>query len=195
MCVICSSEIGVRQPTPDELFQMYRHNPHGAGFMYADGGRVVIRKGFMSFDAFLDAVEHYSFSEDVAVVYHFRIATQGAVGPAMCHPFPLSSRLQDMRLTKCACQIGVAHNGIISLTSNPRDKVYSDTAHFVAEYLAQLIRSPDDLFDPILTRTIYRLARSKFAVMDSDGNVFHIGEFYDQDGLTVSNTNHLQFTW
>ena len=47
MCIICVSKSGVRQPDENTIRTMFRHNPHGAGYMVARDGRVIIHKGFM----------------------------------------------------------------------------------------------------------------------------------------------------
>ena len=117
MCIICVSKSGVRQPTEQELYTMFVNNPHGAGYMVARHGMVTVSKGYMDFDEFLNAVRREHFTEKDSVVYHFRISTQAGVNPEMTHPFPLSNRLGRMKKLDTNCRIGVAHNGIIRLTS------------------------------------------------------------------------------
>ena len=51
--------------------------------------------------------------------YHFRISTQAGVSPEMTHPFPLSNRPARLRKLDLRCRVGVAHNGVIRLTSDP----------------------------------------------------------------------------
>ena len=41
--------------------------------------------------------------------------------------------------------IGVAHNGIIPLTTDRTQHEYSDTALFIAKYLSHIISCPEDL--------------------------------------------------
>ena len=53
----------------------------------------------------------------------------------MTHPFPLSDRLPHMKALDVECQCGVAHNGIIRLTSDPSQREYSDTALFITRYI------------------------------------------------------------
>ena len=55
MCVICASPKGTRQPSLSEIKRMFYRNPHGAGYMAARDGKVIIHKGFMDFDSFLGA--------------------------------------------------------------------------------------------------------------------------------------------
>ena len=190
MCVICSSTAGARQPSVDELKAMWTANPHGAGYMYVRNGAVHIRKGFMTWHEFLEAIVAEGFGEADAVVYHFRISTQGGVRPEMCHPFPLTSKLAITELTRVKCKCGIAHNGIIPCTADPYDLEFSDTAHFVAEYLSWMLITREDVKDKQMQRRIEKLiGRSKLALLTTDGVITEIGEFHEiEPGLRVSNT-------
>ena len=189
MCIICVSKSGVRQPTEQELRTMFQHNPHGAGYMVARHGVVRISKGYMTFEELLNALHKEHFTEGDSVVYHFRISTQAGVGAEMTHPFPLSNRLGRMEMLDTNCRIGVAHNGIIRLTSDPDNKRYSDTALFITQYLRLLIKRREDLRDRRILDTIYQLAQSKFAIMDGGGYVATVGQFLNRDGLLFSNAS------
>lgn len=189
MCIICASKSGVRQPTERELFTMFQNNPHGAGYMTARHGMVTISKGYMDFDEFLNAVRKEHFTAQDSVVYHFRISTQAGINPEMTHPFPLSNRLGRMMKLDTTCRIGVAHNGIIQLTSDPDNHRYSDTALFIAQYLTMLIKRREDLRDQRILDTIWRLAQSKFAILDGGGYIATVGQFLNRDGLLFSNAS------
>ena len=134
MCIICVSKPGVRQPDENTIRTMFYRNPHGAGYMFARDGRVEIRKGFMRLDEYLRAIREERFTAADSVVYHFRISTQAGVNPEMTHPFPLSNQPARLRRLDQSCRIGVAHNGVIRLTSDPDNERYSDTAIFIADY-------------------------------------------------------------
>jgi len=124
------------------------------------------------------------------VVYHFRISTQAGVNPEMTHPFPLSNQPRRMRALDLTCRCGIAHNGIIQLTSDPTNTQYSDTAVFITDYLADIIRKPADLRNQKLLDQIYGLARSKFAIMDASGYVATVGEFMNDHGILYSNNSY-----
>lgn len=187
MCIICVSKPGVRQPNVNTLYTMFCRNPHGAGYMYARNGKVIIHKGFMDFESFLRAVRDEHFTAFDSVVYHFRISTQAGVNPEMTHPFPLSNQPPRMRALDLTCRCGIAHNGIIRLTSDPTNTQYSDTAVFITDYLADIIRKPRDLRNQETLDHIYDLAKSKFAIMDGSGYVATVGEFINDHGLLYSN--------
>lgn len=190
MCIICISPTKIKQPSDKTLKTMFLGNPHGAGYMYAREGQVHIRKGFMDIASFLEAVHEERFTKKDSVVYHFRISTQAGVNPAMTHPFPLSNRLQHMRLLRFDCRCGIAHNGTIRLTADPTNVRYSDTALFIAHHLSQIIRDPSDLQNFMLLDYIGRLAQSKLVMMDGDGYIATIGHFIEDSGLLYSNGSY-----
>ncbi len=189
MCIICVSRKGVRQPDERTIENMFYRNPHGAGYMYARNGKVHIHKGYMDLDDYLDAIRAEHFTAKDSVVYHFRISTQAGVGPEMTHPFPLSNQPRFMKALDVDCKCGIAHNGIIKLTSDPNNREYSDTAIFITDYLAYLIRTSKDLKDKRLLDDIFTMARSKFAILDASGYIATIGEFINDRGLLYSNNS------
>ena len=117
MCIICASRINVRQPGEAAIRRMFANNPHGAGYMFARNGKVHIHKGYMDVESFLADIRAERFTAKDPVVYHFRISTQAGVNPQMTHPFPLSNRRAHMKALDVDCQCGIAHNGIIRLTT------------------------------------------------------------------------------
>ena len=191
MCIICVSPARTRQPSISQIKTMFMNNPHGAGYMFAREGRVHIHKGFMDIDSFLSAVKAEHFTAKDSVVYHFRISTQAGVNPEMTHPFPLSNRLPIMKALDVECPCGVAHNGIIRLTSDTSQREYSDTALFITRYMAQMVHGLDDLKDAQLLNRIERLAGSKLAIMDGSGYIATIGHFINERGLLFSNDSYL----
>lgn len=197
MCVICISEKGTKQPTRNNLRSMWLRNPDGAGYMFSREGSVEIHKGFMNFEDFYNAVRSENFTANDAVVYHFRISTQAGVNPAMTHPFPLSNKLQHMTALDLLCEVGICHNGIISLTSDPKEKRYSDTALFITKYASQIIKRPTDLEDSKRMNYIAGLiGASKLAFLNQDGKVYTIGAFHtDSNGLRYSNMYHLGYRY
>ena len=189
MCIICVSPKRVRQPNVTTIRRMFRNNPDGAGYMVARDGKVTISKGFMDVDEYIEAIRAEHFTAKDPVVYHFRISTQAGVNPEMTHPFPLSNRIEHMKVLDVECSCGVAHNGIIRLTTDRNSREYSDTALFIANYLSLIIREPGDLKDERVLTLIHRLAGSKLAIMDGDGYIATVGEYINQKGLLFSNTS------
>ena len=193
MCIISVSAAGVRQPTEAELRTMFTNNPHGAGYMTVRDGKVRISKGFMSWPELFGALRREAFTPDDPVVYHFRISTQAGVNPGMTHPFPLSADITQMTGIELSCACGVAHNGIIRLTSDWRDRKYSDTAHYIAEFMAYIVRNLDDLKNPAVLDAIRRTTDgSRWAIMDKSGYIATVGDFTEKDGLLFSNTSYMR---
>ena len=190
MCIICISEKGTPQPTTEQIETMFRNNPHGAGYMVARNSAVEIHKGFMELEDFLRQLEREQFTSDDVVVYHFRISTQAGVTPEMTHPFPLTSSLDRCAKLDVICPCGVAHNGIIRMTSGISDK-YSDTALFITDYMHKLIRRPSDLHDSAILEMLETLIGSKMAILDKSGHVAWVGDFITEDnGLMFSNSTY-----
>lgn len=194
MCIICVSKKGIRQPNKNELKTMFSRNPDGAGYMVARNGKVEIHKGFMSFDEFMKNINGENFTNDDVVIYHFRISTQGGVNREMCHPFPLSDNLETMKALDVNCAVGIAHNGIIPMTCT-RNKEYSDTALFIAQYLNIFIRNERDLHNDAVMDVLNECIRSKMAILDRHGYVALCGDFIEEkSGLLFSNTTYKAYT-
>jgi len=195
MCVICISESGVPLPSKNVLRLMWNRNPHGAGYMFTRSKYVYIRKGFMTFDEFYCDYRSEGLTNDDAVVFHFRISTQGGINPEMTHPFVLSDRLEDMKILRTRTNVGICHNGIISLTSNG-DREYSDTAHYITKYLYNKIDTPLDFKDADIRKNILSEIHSKMAILDYAGRVTKIGEFHQaKNGLEFSNTYFIPYDY
>ena len=191
MCIIAVSKVGVKQPSLEQLRTMFKRNPDGAGYMYARGGRVFIRKGFMDFDDFAGAVSLEHFTRRDPVVYHCRISTQAGVNPFMTHPFPLTERRDECERLDLPCSVGIAHNGIIRMTSDKKETRFSDTVIFITDYMTKLIRKRSDITDPAVYEMIENLTNSKWAIMDGvTEDIVTIGKFINEDGILFSNTTY-----
>ncbi len=195
MCIICASKAGVRQPSEAVLRRMFTNNPHGAGYMYARDGKVRIEKGFMEWSDFIRAVRCEDFTEADPVVYHFRISTQAGVIPEMTQPFPLTSEIAQTKGLGLVCPAGVAHNGIVHLTSDRTDREYSDTAHYIAEFMAYLVRNLEDMKNPAILSAIERTTNSKWALLDGGGEIVTVGGFINDGGLLFSNSTYKDMSY
>ena len=95
-----------------------------------------------------------------------------------------------MKALDVICRCGVAHNGIIPLTSDPGEHEYSDTALFIAYYLSRMVTKPDDLKNPALLNRIAAMIQSRMVIMDGSGYIALIGRFFNDRGLFYSNLYH-----
>jgi len=191
MCIICVSKKGVRQPSLAQLRNMFQRNPDGAGYMFARNGKVTIHKGFMNWCDFNSAVESEHFTAKDPVVYHFRISTQAGVKPEMTHPFPLTKELDYCEKLDLTCRTGIAHNGIIRMTSTAKETRFSDTALFITDYMTRLLRNPEaDMIDKPTLDMIEHLTNSKWAILSKTGDISTVGTFVNEKGLLFSNSTY-----
>lgn len=189
MCIIVYKPEDLELPSISTLFKCYNFNPHGAGFCIRTEHGVEIRKGFMTFQDFTDALEIASKRFNLKqkdVVFHFRLATQGSINPQNCHPFPVTFREKELRELSINADMAVAHNGIILFCGY--EKKMSDTMAFIRDYLAFI---KDHVNDQIINELIYHATDSKFAIMTTK-KVNLIGSFIQrkEDGCFYSNYSY-----
>ncbi len=181
MCVIVCKPRDVDMPSEDTLRKCFTHNSDGAGYMYQLGDKIRIKKGFMKFKDFYENVmkDYNECGDKRTFVLHFRIGTLGSRSAGLTHPYPLSKNLDDLKQTVFDTNIGVAHNGIISLTSKTTYKEdKNDTMAFITDYLALFIKSREDLEDDDKMQVIKNLigGSNKFAFL-TNGKLFMLGDF------------------
>lgn len=197
MCIIAIKPKNIRMPKKKVLLECWNNNPDGAGYMYPSNGGVMIKKGFMSFNEFYSNLmyDYARYGQKTPFVMHFRISTQGGVNKQCCHPFPLSSKMEDLKCTRSKAKIGIAHNGIIDLTTSyyatKNTITYSDTMKFITDYLSLIVKDKTSLENPDTRLLIERLIESKMTIMDDDGEITLIGEgFIEDNGMVYSNDSY-----
>lgn len=205
MCIIVYKPRNINLPSREILENCFENNPDGAGFMIPAKDKVEILKGFETFDAFYKKALKKITKEEPAVI-HFRISTQGGVKPELTHPYALCKDYEEMRKLHNFCNVGIAHNGVISLTSEysystynyttqKYEKVepnYNDTMKFIKEYASLIITQEEFYKDANKLELLSKLCKSKLAIMTSDKKVTLIGDFiYDTDsGCYYSNNTY-----
>lgn len=170
----------------ETLRQCWDTNSHGAGFMYALNGKLIVRKGFMNFQKFWAA---YQEVEGYSLGIHFRISTGGGVNPENTHPFKVNRG------------VALIHNGILPI-SVPHDSKLSDTALFCRDTLGHL---PENFMHiPGILNLIENFMESyrggyknKIVFMDATGKVVILGEKYGiwDGGIWYSNDSYLPSRW
>ena len=150
----------------------------------------------MTFDGFLRSLTKtvMQYGADRAYVLHFRWSTQAGIRRDCTHPFPLSKKMSDLRKLKTTCDIGIAHNGIIPLTSSYSKTInYSDTMEFITEYLSLIVKNRDYHKDPDTVKLIEKLSDSKLAILDGDGHCeLTGGDWIEDNGVFYSNDGYKQ---
>lgn len=199
MCVIVYKPKGVNMPTYADLKACFSTNKHGAGFMLPINNKVVIKKGFMTFKdlkkSLIDTFKENNLDPiTTPLVIHFRITTQGGVKKELCHPFAICKSYNTMRLLKHECDLALAHNGIITLTStygllNHKEPNYNDTMTFIKDYLSLIVEN--DIYWGMNNNKVQLVEKligySKLAIMNKKGYVNLIGDFYKRGGVYYSN--------
>lgn len=204
MCIIVYKPKDVDMPKDGTLVNCFVGNPDGAGYMFTENNKVHIKKGFMDYKNFYDSLmnDYYNVGKSTPFVLHFRIGTQGGNIPANTHPFPISQTMSDLQQLDKVCDVAMAHNGILSITSTGyysyKNKVTtSDTMDFITEYLSLIVTQSDwykaksfDKSKLLIERLIGH--SNKFAIMSNDGHTELIGDFiYDKkDKCYYSNTSY-----
>ena len=186
MCIICVSPKGAPQPSLETLKTMFTNNPDGAGYMVARNGRVEIHKAFMDYADFIRNIEAEHFTDDDAVVYHCRICTQANV-PEMTHPFPVTTKTYALKAWDVYADLGVAHNGIIPLTSNG-NKEYSDTALYIRDYISRYVFTKG--LSANVLKHIETEAGGRLAFLDKYGNTYMTGNWTCENGIYYSNLSY-----
>jgi len=175
MCIAISKPAG-SIISKETLQRCFTANPDGAGFMYATGSKVKIRKGFFTFDEFYNA---YKPHEHKACAIHFRIKTHGAVEVSNCHPFYVTS------------EVGFIHNGIISKHGGNVNK--SDTRDFNEKVLRPMVKSfgTTIIHSPQIQPLVESyIGFSKLVFMDKDSNMTIYNEASGNYNDNVWYSNH-----
>ena len=123
-----------------------------------------------------------SAKNNINVTEFFRIATQSH-RIEMSQPFPVTRDLNDLEALDTTTDIGLAHNGILSQTSNG-DKDLSDTAIYIRRYIAGK-KITDDFVENLAEDTV----GSRLAILNKDGEFRLTGSWSYENGLYFSNNN------
>lgn len=179
MCIIVYKPAGVEMPAKTVWENCWSSNHDGIGLMYREKGKVRIKKGFMSLQAFEKALEHLKRKTDLNaldLVVHFRFATHGTVNPGNCHPFPVTGNLKRMQEVDLAVSRALAHNGILHKFAPPKSLKVSDTMYFIYKNHKNINR-------------ILKDTDGKFVLMTSTKTQI-FGKFVQEDGVFYSNNGY-----
>ena len=186
MCVIAFSPKGNDMPTEEQIKQMFKKNPDGAGFAYEEGNKVKFKKGFMNVDDLLEELGPLENWKDKNIAMHFRIGTAGKNDQKTTHPFPISSNFGDLRKLEGEGPV-LFHNGVISGLGGLIDPLASDTQDFVSGVASKLLTKPHK--PSKITNKIVEgiIGPSRLLLMYGKGRIFKFGEWKTKDGNLYSN--------
>ena len=191
MCIICIKYKGQQPPTQDILTNMFNNNPDGAGLMYWKPNEDHIHglKGFTKLADWLSACD--IVKKDYIAVYHCRITTQGR-STNYTHPFPITENKEALTWRAWTGREGVAHNGIIPLTSSYAwSTEESDTALFIRNYWRKLFPNVDAYKDNARLDLLGECTNSRWAIL-TPARIYTAGEGWIRDkatGLYFSNSS------
>lgn len=192
MCIIVAKpeKVKLTQDRIDILQECWINNPDGAGMMFPQDDSVFISKGFMEYEDFNDyIIKNKKLLNSKTVIFHFRFATHGETYSGNCHPFPVTSDVEELTMQETNATLAIAHNGIIP--NMPKNKTHSDSLIFVKDYLAPL---EDKLFEKDFGNLLVKLTGSKFAIMSPTKTTL-MGEFIEDKEMYFSNTTYKPTVW
>lgn len=185
-------------PDKATLRTCFDNNPDGAGMMFVSKGKVNIVKGLMNFQDFydhlmkLDKIHNF---KNKSLVMHFRISTGGNVDAGNCHPYPISCNEKDLRKTYISTDLGMAHNGVISMYSR-KHQVLNDTQMFIKDCVSVIKDAKNDFYTDYRCMSLLEdIAGSKLCFLDSNENIYYVGKFVEDNGIMYSNTTYMPWTY
>ncbi len=191
MCVIVAKNTGCDLPKKEILQNCYINNPDGAGIMYTKNNKVVIDKGYMTFNSLWKRLQKLKAEIDIKntpIVLHFRIGTSGAFDRSNTHPFELTNQDNKLLKLKNNVNIGIAHNGIITAYEDNKNTTLNDTQLFIKKFLYPLYKINKKFYENTEIQEIIKtVTSSKFAFLTSENKLILIGDFIEDEGIYYSN--------
>jgi len=190
MCLIIAKPAGVPMPSKKHLKKVFDHYGDGYGVAFQHLGQVRLLKGAMTQHEMFNLHDRMKkilspiSPNDVNIVMQWRQAVTGSVWRKYCHPFPISSRQEELDSLDVVCHSTLAHNGVIwdyNKQYNLGD--INDAQEFIKDYLVGMGSA---ICNPSVGKLIGEYTESKFAVLDNKG-IYIIGKFLDEKGLYYSN--------
>jgi predicted glutamine amidotransferase len=183
MCLLVSQPAGT---VFDEAFLqgVYNHNSDGIGVMFADAnGLNILRCVPTTYQEFRDFFKLNIEGKDCA--WHARMRTHGDINLDNCHPYQVLSAADGYPLW-------MAHNGVLH-TGNAANTKYSDTHHYIQDYLRPLlVLNPAMFMEPAFQELVasHIGTGNKFILMDAAGNqvVLNRSSGVMYNGAWLSNT-------
>jgi len=180
MCILIAKPAGAVVDLTT-MKNCWDHCPEGAGVAYATAGKVIIEKGFMTWDAFTEFIIEPEQWADIPMLIHFRLVTAGDDDADNTHPFEV---IPD--------RLAFAHNGTLNLEVKERPDL-SDSNVFCRYVLKQLPHN--FLSNSGITTLIYQALgdHSKMAFLDGDGTITIFNQelgIDEADGVWFSNKKY-----
>ena len=197
MCIIVAKKEGYKIPEKEILKTCFNNNSDGAGLMYVKNNKVVIDKGYMTFNDFYNRIEKLENEIDTTntpIVFHFRIGTSGNMDGTCTHPFELTDKVEKITKLKNKCDVAIAHNGIIhSYTPDAKSKL-NDTQLFIMNFLYPLYELDNEFYkSEKIQDIIEKITNSRFTILNKSGELVTIGDWIDDNGILYSNSSYKNY--
>lgn len=201
MCIIAFKPKDVELPSNfyDKVKVMIGRNRDGCGMAIkrSDNNTIHIIKGMYSADDMIRIIKNSHPNKQDEFLFHARIGTSGNNDKFNCHPFYINNNLKEVILPDAYRKYPVvAHNGIFSDYSRGRIEPYSDTVHFVIQFLAihrylKILEGSPELFEKLFSKEI---DNNKLVIMFPEANrpayIINKSLFNEYEGIFYSNTGH-----
>lgn len=194
MCIIIAKDKYGRLPSDKELKNSFEFNSDGAGFMYVKNGKVVIDKGYMTYNSFIKhyhkLLEEFDNFKEKSLVIHCRIGTSGKTIKGNTHPYPITDNVRLLKSKHLSnLDIGIVHNGIIKGYGTATG--LNDTQEFISKYIYPLYSHYKDFYNnKDIMYGIEVITGSKWVILDKKDRLHFIGDFEDEKGLYFSNSSY-----
>lgn len=171
-------------------------NTDGIGYSFkraSNKNKVWISKGFKDIDRFIDLLKSKKLKSSDELVVHLRIGNKGAKTAAMCHPFVVSNKPDEILINNQYVSMNtICHNGTF-FDYSINDSQFSDTFFFTKDFLSvpeldTLIRRDKDIF----AKTFKNILKTNRVAIIFSGNspMITLGEFFS-DGPEESQKKYL----
>lgn len=194
MCLIIVKKVGTKlnnELLAKAIKKSGIHNNHGYGFTIKRGTskNINISKGQKTVTELISDIEESKIGLNDELIVHLRFGTAGDKNAINCHPFVVSNDTEDVETvySEFVRKPVLAHNGVISEFTDRQSK-YSDTFHFVRDYLS--------IIDPKYHQTLLdNLGSNKFAMSYPGKKPILLGGTWLQEGgLYFSNAGYKDYT-
>jgi hypothetical protein len=193
MCLISAIPIGVEKDIAkirSFIENGMSTNTDGSGYACKKNGVLKIDKGFRSVDAIIDSIKEKKLGINDELIIHHRIGTSGLKNNLNMHPFLVSEDIEAVK-TVVSYNVNVpiiAHNGVFHQYTD-RNSEYSDTFHFVKDFLATpefiaVLKKDPDKFKRVFAGI---LGTNRLSILFPDRDMLLIGDFKEEDGCFHSN--------
>lgn len=188
MCIIVYKPAGTELPDDTILRRCMTKNKDGAGFAIAAPEGTYLSKGYFKYKDFKEAIDTVVKPEDDCLM-HFRFATAGYINAANCHPFPITTNLEELKAQSLFTSDPVfAHNGIMSIQDVSEASPYSDSLLFLLDVLGNFDVSDDSTRN--LLRVTALMTGSKFITFKHQEISMYGNGWIKDDGIWYSNSGY-----